>query len=301
MTRHTDPVTREDVTFDSDGVPVAAWFFRGRDDGRPAPCVVMGHGLSLTRRDGLERYAEAFAAAGHHVLVFDFRHLGDSGGEPRQRFRIRAQQRDWRAAVAYARSRPDVDPDAVVAWAYSFSGGHITSLMARGLDVRAALVLCPFVDGLRRVMATPLRLIAWLVPRALLDLLGRHSTIPVTGPPGSHAAMPFPGEAAGFAAATGPAWRNELSPGVFLVVGLFRPVVRAGRIDRPLWVGRCADDITVDGGAVGRLAERAPRAELHDFPGDHFAPFTGGVADEVIASQLAFLQREVGPAAGRTA
>lgn len=291
-------MTREDLTFDSDGVPIAAWFHAARDDGRPAPCVVMGHGLSLTRHDGLEEYAAAFVAAGHHVLVFDFRYLGDSGGEPRQRFRIGAQQDDWRAAVAYARSRPDVDPDAVVAWAYSFSGGHVAALLPRGLDVRAAMVLCPFVDGLRRVLATPLRLIAWLAPRALLDLLGRHSTIPVTGPPGSHAAMPFPGEAAGFAASVRPGspWRNELSPGVFLVVGLFRPVARVARIRQPLWVGRCADDITVDAGAVARLAERAPRAELHDFAGDHFAPFTGETTAEVVDSQLAFLHRVLAPA-----
>jgi pimeloyl-ACP methyl ester carboxylesterase len=159
------------------------------------------------------------------------------------------------------------------------------------------------VDGLRRVLATPLRLIAWLVPRALLDLLGRHSTIPVTGPQGSHAAMPFPGEAAGFAASVRPGspWRNELSPGVFLVVGLFRPVTHARRIRQPLWVGRCADDITVDAGAAARLAERAPRGELHDFAGDHFAPFTGPVTTEVVDAQLDFLRRTLGPARPRPA
>jgi hypothetical protein len=131
-------------------------------------------------------------------------------------------------------------------------------------------------------------------------VLGRHSTIPVTGPPGSHAAMPFPGEAAGFAASVpaGSPWRNELSPGVFLVVALFRPVARAARIRKPLWVGRCTDDITVDGGAVARLAERAPQGELHDFAGDHFAPFTGEVSAEIVDSQLAFLGRVLGPARG---
>lgn len=284
---------REDVHFDSGGVPVAAWFLPGRDQDGPAPCVVMAHGVSLTRHDGLLAYAEAIAAEGVHVLVFDHRYLGDSGGMPRQRFRIGAQQADWRRAVAYARSRPDVDASRIVLWGYSFSGGHVSSLLASGLDAYAALVLCPFVDGFRRVLATPLRLIAWIVPRAVLDLLGRPVTIPVTGPPGSHAAMPLPGEAEGFAASAGPGspWRNELSPGVFLTVGMFRPVARARRIRQPLWVGRCADDITVDAGAVARLAARAPHGELHDFPGDHFAPFTGEVTDEVRDSQLEFLRR----------
>src|SRR5690606_34007710 len=76
------------------------------DDDQRAPCVVMSHGFSLTRHDGLAPFAEALAAAGSHVLVFDPRHLGDSGGTPRQRFRITLQREDWQAAVAHARSRP---------------------------------------------------------------------------------------------------------------------------------------------------------------------------------------------------
>jgi alpha/beta superfamily hydrolase len=286
---------REDVEIESDGALLAAWFYPAHTDAPSAPCVVMGHGFSMTRADGLEEYAERFAAAGCHVLVFDHRYLGDSGGEPRQRFRIGHQQRDWRHAVAYARTRPEVDPASVVLWGYSFAGGHVSALLARGLDARAAMVLCPFADGLARVLATPPSLVAWLVPQGLLDLVGRHRTIPVTGPPGSHGAMTLPGEAEGFAASRRPGsrWRNEISPAIFLTVGLFRPVRGAARIRTPLWVGRCADDITVSAKAVGRLAARAPRGELHEFAGDHFAPFTGQSTEAVVASQVAFLRREV--------
>lgn len=286
---------REDVTFRCGDDEVAAWFLpgQGTDRSSPAPCVVMAHGFSLTRHDGLLEYAEAFASTGVHVLVFDHRHLGDSGGLPRQRFRIGRQQVDWRTAVDYARSRGDVDGTRLVLWGYSFSGGHVTSLLARRLDVHAALVLCPFADGFKRVLATPLRLVAWILPRAVLDLLGRAVTIPVTGPPGSHAAMALPGEGAGFKASVRPGspWRNQISPGVFLTIALFRPVAGARKIAPPLWVGRCADDITVDARAVGLLAERAPRGELHQFGGDHFAAFTGEVTAQVRDSQLAFLGR----------
>ena len=59
----------------------------------------------MTRHDGLRSYAEAFAIAGVGVLVFDYRHFGDSQGQPRQRFRVRLQLEDWTAAIAYARSR----------------------------------------------------------------------------------------------------------------------------------------------------------------------------------------------------
>jgi alpha-beta hydrolase superfamily lysophospholipase len=79
-------VTKSEVRFASGSSDCAGWWY---DAGAsPAPCVVMAHGFSLTMRDGLAPYAEAFAAAGFHVLVFDHRHLGESGGEPRGRFRI---------------------------------------------------------------------------------------------------------------------------------------------------------------------------------------------------------------------
>ncbi len=122
---------REDVEIESDGALLAAWFYPAHTTQPSAPCVVMGHGFSMTRADGLDEYAERFAAAGVHVLVFDHRYLGDSGGEPRQRFRIGHQQRDWRHAVAYARTRPEVDAASIVLWGYSFAGGHVAALLAR--------------------------------------------------------------------------------------------------------------------------------------------------------------------------
>lgn len=294
MTEPTPPRDRVDVDVPSGDASVAAWFYPAATDDAQAPCVVMGHGFSLTRTDGLADYAERFAAEGAHVIVFDHRYLGDSGGTPRQRFRIGAQQQDWRSVVAYAKSRPEVDARRIVLWGYSFSGGHVTSLLGRSrLDVLAAMVLCPFADGLKRALATPLRVTAWIVPRAILDVLGRHVTIPVTAAPGGRAAMAFEGEADGFAASVRPGsrWRNQISPGVFLTVALFRPVRRAARIQAPLWVGRCARDITVDASAVGDLAARAPHGELHEFGGDHFAPFTGESTAAIIESQIAFLQR----------
>jgi fermentation-respiration switch protein FrsA (DUF1100 family) len=286
-------MAREDVTFPSGDAHCAAWFYPATGDatGR-APCVVMAHGFSMTRGDGLDFYATALAAGGAHVLVFDFRHLGDSGGEPRQRFRAPRQREDLISAVAYARSRDEVDPRRIVLWGFSFSGGHVTHLLGEGLDVAGAFLLCPFVDGLKRVLVTPPSVVAWILPRALADLAGRHNLIPVTAEPGGRAAMTLPGEAAGFAKSREPGsrWRNEISPGLFATVGLFRPVRKASRITVPLWVGRCTDDVSTDFGAIGRLAEKAPMAELHDFPGDHFDPFHGALPEQVAASQVAFLR-----------
>lgn len=284
---------RTEVTFTSGGERCAAWHYAPQIAAATGTCVVMAHGFSLTRHDGLEAYAAPLAAAGAHVLVFDHRHLGDSGGEPRQLFRRGRQLEDWRNAIAFARGLDGVNPERMVLWGFSFSGGHVVTLAAARADVAAAIVLCPFVDGLRRALDTPPSLSAWITPRAIADIAGRHVVIPVTGPPGSHAAMSLDGEAAGFAAAVpeGSPWRNEISPGVFLSVATIRPVTRARRVRCPLWVGLGERDISVHNPSVEKLAARAPRGELHRYDADHFDPFVGDLPERIVADQVDFLRR----------
>jgi len=281
---------REDVWFTSGGDRCAAWWYSPEAEGN-GRTVVMAHGFSLTRHDGLERYAERFAEAGYCVLLFDHRFLGDSGGEPRQQFRIAKQQEDWRNAFAFARERKGAE-NGVIAWGYSFAGAHATRIASERDDVAALLLLCPFADGLKRVLKTPPPLSAWVLPRAVADVAGRHNLIPVTAQPGEHAAMTFEGEADGFASCVeeGSPWRNEISPGVFTVVGTFRPVRWAKRIGCPTFVALGERDITVDAAAVEKLAERAG-GELRRYPYDHFEPFAPEAVDRIAADQLDFLAR----------
>ena len=89
---------REDVVFISHGERCAGWFYSAEGVER-ASCVVMAHGLAAVKEMRLDAYAERFAAAGHHVLVFDYRHFGASTGEPRQLLDIGRQHEDWAAAV----------------------------------------------------------------------------------------------------------------------------------------------------------------------------------------------------------
>jgi uncharacterized protein len=254
----------------------------------------MAHGFSLTRHDGLAPYAERLAEAGIAALVFDHRYLGDSGGEPRQRFRKRDQLQDLRSAVSFARTLDGVDAEQIALWGFSFSGGHVVETAAADAGIAAALVLCPMVDGLARALSTPPALSAWLTPRALADQLGRHNLVAVTGQPGEHAAMTLPGEADGFAASVPPGspWRNEISPAVFLTVALHRPLARAGKLHAPLWVGLGENDVTVSRRSVERLAARAPRGELHRYPYDHFGAFIGEGPARVAGDQVEFLSRQ---------
>jgi pimeloyl-ACP methyl ester carboxylesterase len=280
---------RDEIEFQSGGDRCAGWLYSPRA-GEGSTCIVMANGFSLTRHDGLPLYAERLADAGAHVVLFDYRYFGDSGGVPRQRFRRRDQLADWRAAIAFAGLLPAVRN--LVGWGYSFGGGHVATLASQGAPLAAAVLMAPYVDGLRRAVATPPGLAMWLAPRAVADMAGRHNLVPVTAEPGRRAAMALPGEAAGFARAvpSGSPWRNEISPGFALTAVMNRPVTRASRIRCPVWVGLGERDITTAAVSIERLAGRVPHTTLERYDFDHFDPLAPEHADRVAGHQVAFLE-----------
>src|SRR5436190_2131382 len=76
-------MARTDVTFRSGDDTCAGWLYRPEGEG-PYPIMLLAHGFSGVREARLWAYAERFCAAVLAALVFDYRHFGASGGEPRQ-------------------------------------------------------------------------------------------------------------------------------------------------------------------------------------------------------------------------
>jgi uncharacterized protein len=113
---------REDIAFDADGVTLRGWLYSPDDAGGPVPAVVMAHGFSAVKEMYLDRFAEAFAAAGLAALVFDNRNFGASDGEPRQEIDPWAQVRDYRDALTYAGTRDEIDSGRLGIWGSSYSG-----------------------------------------------------------------------------------------------------------------------------------------------------------------------------------
>jgi len=109
----------------------------------------MAHGYSAVKEMYLDTFAEAFAAGGLGALVFDNRNFGASDGEPRQEIDPWAQLRDYRHAISYAQTRPEVDADRIGVWGSSYSGGHVLVLGAIDKRVKCVAAQVPMVSGFR--------------------------------------------------------------------------------------------------------------------------------------------------------
>lgn len=138
---------REDVQFDADGVTLHGWLYTPDGSSGLAPAIVMTHGFSAVKEMYLDRFAEAFANAGLAGLLYDNRNFGASGGEPRQEIDPWAQVRDYRTAITYAASRPEVDSDRIGIWGSSYSGGHVLVLGAIDRRVKCVTSQVPLVSG----------------------------------------------------------------------------------------------------------------------------------------------------------
>ena len=284
-------IKREDVTFRSGADSCAAWWYPVAAE-RPAPIVVMAHGLTGTRRDRLGPFAERFADAGFAALVFDHRGFGDSEGEP-DRFVPAWQLDDWRAAIQFARTLPGVDPARVVTLGSSMGGGNALAAAANDRRVAAAISQVPFLDIVTQSHRVPPH-----VMQRMLDAAARNEYLPAVGRPDEAALINAPESEAGWrrvvAMGEDSRWRNRVSSR-WLLGRPFRPVRHARRLHCPwlVCVGE-ADQVAAPGPAI-RAARRAPHGELRTYPGvDHFDIYDGPAHEAVVADELEFLRRHVG-------
>ena len=301
------PAPVADLEILSHGVRLSASHHTATSDAwtRPAgrPVVVMAHGFGATRDAGLTPFAERFAAAGADVVVFDYRGFGTSDGTPRQSVDHRRHREDYRSVVAHVRAMDGVDPDRVVLWGSSYSGGHVVAVAADDPLLAGVVSQGAAMDGLAAVLEirryAGVRQLLRLTGHALRGVVQRSHTMPIVGPPGSLAAITSHDGEAGYALIMGPTFRNEMLARGILPIMLNRPVTAAARLAVPLMLVVATHDTIAPPSAVERVAVKAEaagnRVEVLRLDVGHFAIYEGAPFETSVAAQVAFLESVLAP------
>lgn len=297
---------RHEVQFLSGDATIAALHYPGTN----GACVVMACGTGVTKEPGTDPFVPALHAAGFSVLTFDFRRFGASGGTPRQVVRVNDQVGDYGAAIAFARTLPEVNPARIAVWGFSLAGGHVLRVAAADPDLAAAIAQAPLADGLAispnamRAMTPGAALRLQL--RAARDLIGRRLLrrppvlIPLAGPRGTVASLTTPDGARGGQALDPhdryPEWEQTVAAASALRLAFYRPGRVAAGIRCPLLVLVYDDDHSVLTAPASKVARQAPRGEVIRLPGDHYAAFEGA-REATLEAEIAFLRRHAAGAA----
>lgn len=305
MNHPDERYTWSEDTFLSQGTECAVRAYRPTVEGHaPVPVIVMAHGFGAVRALRLYAYAEEFAAAGYAVAVFDYRGFGDSAGSPRQVLDVSMQHQDWRAALAYARALPGVDPERVVAWGTSFAGGHVISLAGQGERLAAIIAQVPHVSGPAAVRATGFVACLRVGIAGIRDQLrawaGRAPVyVDAAGRPGETAVMTSPDAVPGMNKLIAESglqvgdYPSTVAARIVLKIGLYSPKRWARGVTCPALVQIADQDAVTPRHVAESAAARMAAPTVRVYRAGHFDPYVEPLFGAVIADQIAFLREHV--------
>ena len=263
--------------------------------------VVLAHGFCGTIDTGLTAYAEAFAQAGFHALVFDYRGFGLSDGAPRQFVSVPRQRQDWRNAIATLRGHANVNADRIGLWGMSFSGGHVIHMAHGDPKIRAVVSQVPMIDpvlslnignyerGIKKTQALGQKVLAWAKRR----WYARKPEMILAAP--RHAddvAVLASEEAAEYPKIGGPSWRNEVHPDSF-ITGKFldnNASLLTDDLTAPMLVQMGTKDRLVSNEAIVNFVRRCgPLAQLSTYDAGHFTMLkNNAIQKRAIKEAIAF-------------
>jgi pimeloyl-ACP methyl ester carboxylesterase len=301
--RSADRPSRESFSkvtmgFDSGGERCSGWLYRPDRPAEP-PVVVMAGGLAGERSFGLPNYAERLAEAGYAVFLFDYRHHGDSGGDPRNLVDPARQRADWEAAIEGVRSRDGLDGSRLVLWGVDVGGGHVLDVAADDPRVRAVVSQTPVLSGRSFLATRGYGFLAKSVLAGVRDRLqslvaGPH-TVPVAGDPEEFALVSTPGARRGYldTVPADSAWVNETPARSLLNLARFTAGTDLDSVTCPvLLLGGTRDDVVaVD--SVAAAADELADATFVSLPVGHFDAYEGSGLEHVVGHGVAFLDVEV--------
>lgn len=295
----------EPVEFPSQGATLRGRLY-GLNGLRPLPCLIMAHGTSATITMVADKYAEAFAAAGLCVLLYDHRNFGQSGGEPRQEINPWIQARGYADAVAFMRADDRIDSGRIALWGDSYSGmlvlvagaviGGIAAVVAQ---IPACGAELPQIEPGPEAFATLDRIFhegdvdgeivarAGPMPVVAADQIGRPSLLaPIQafrwfmeygGRHGSH-------------------WENRATRVTPRTKVPFSPWLTAGHLEAPvlMMVGRDDEMVHCNRAVQQAVFDRIASPKVfYEIDGGHFGLLwePGHLFDEAVREQTAFLRK----------
>src|SRR5487761_1073859 len=293
-------MARRDIEFNAEGVILRGWFYAA--EASPAPAVVMAHGFSAVKEMYLDRFAEVFHGAGLNVLVFDNRNFGASDGEPRQEIDPWDQVRDYRHAITYAGTLPEVDAGRIGIWGSSYSGGHVIVVGAIDRRVKAVVGQVPLISGhdnLRALVRSDF--IAGLREQFDADRLARFqgkppAMIPVVDEdPLAPSALPTPDSWRWFTEtgkARAPSWKNTVTLRSVEMFTEYEPVSYMPYISpTPLLVLPAeGDHLVVSELAIAAFDKAHEPKKLQILPGMHFDAYVKGFDAASVPARDWFLE-----------
>lgn len=289
------------IDFDSQGTICRGRLFLPAS-AEPAPIVVMGHGLGAQQDFRLPQFAERFVARGLAVFTFDYRHWGESAGEPRQLLIPNKQKQDWHAALACVRGLQQVDASRLAIWGSSFAGAHVIKVAAEDHCISAVVAQVLAADtassarhfGLGYMLkTTALGLTDSL--RGLLRLTPVY--LPLVGRPGETAVMNTQECWDGYLGLVpdGSLWRNAVTARSVLRLVSYRAISVAQRVKAPTLLMGAREDSLVAIEDIRKMAAKMPHARLEEYDCNHFQPYYPPYFETFVSTQADFLVHQLQP------
>jgi uncharacterized protein len=265
----------------------------------PWPVILMGHGFSALWQFGTANFINAFNEAGFAVITFDYRHFGDSTGEPRQLLDIDKQIEDWHCVLDFLLTDGRVDPIRIGLWGSSLGGGHALSVAARRDEVKALVAQVPHcAASMVKQDATPRQMLmasAHIGLDKIKNALGMAPHyVAIVGEKG-FSVLSFPGWATSYLrlVPAGANWINGVPARSLMASMKYDPIDVAIHILCPTLFIYGSRDPGVPRESVEATIDRVRNAESYCFNGDHFGVYEGPLHEDIVARQVEFFEKHL--------
>jgi uncharacterized protein len=143
LSAHAGEISKQAVSFQVDGQTIRGDLYLPKGAGATArvPAVVVGGSLTSVKEQMSASYAQELASSGFAALAIDYRHYGQSEGQPRQLESVDTKKADLLGAVNFLRKHAAVLPQGVALLGICTSGGNVIQAAATDPSIAAVVTV----------------------------------------------------------------------------------------------------------------------------------------------------------------